>query len=82
MKFHPQYHARQKLPWTTSEERYLIENYVLLGPEEVSLALERTIQTVMQRACELRKRGLMQKPQVKTMHRRSGFGLRAPAAAN
>lgn len=62
MRFHPDYHAKQKAPWTTSDEKYLIENYTVIGPEQVSLALERTIQTVMTRAYELRKAGRMVKP--------------------
>jgi hypothetical protein len=75
MQYHPDFHARQKLSWTTSEERYLIENYVTLGPEAISFALERTIHTVMTRAYELRKKGVMQKSQHKHTHRRSSFGL-------
>lgn len=78
MQYHPDFHVRQKLPWTTSEERYLIENYVTLGPEAISFALERTIHTVMTRAYELRKKGVMQKSQKKHMHRRSSYGLNRP----
>ncbi len=61
MKYHPDYHARHKLPWTTSEEKYLIENYEAQGPEAVALALERTVGVVMTRAYELRKGGKMPK---------------------
>jgi hypothetical protein len=71
MKFHPDYHGKQKTPWTTSDEKYLIENYEKDGPEQVSLALERTIHTVMGRACELRKAGRMIKPAKKTYAKRS-----------
>lgn len=76
MQYHPAFHAKQKLPWTTLDERYLMENYEKLGPEEVSFALERTIHTVMTRAYQLRKKGIMQKPKCKKIHRRSGFGRR------
>ena len=82
MRYHPEFHAKQTLPWTTIDERFLIENYEQIGPEEVSLALERTIQTVMTRAYELRKRGLMPKPKRKVVHRRTSFGLRVAIASN
>jgi hypothetical protein len=62
MNYHPDFHGKQKMPWTTGDQKFLIENYEKQGPEQVSLALERTIHTVMTRAYELRKKGLMQKP--------------------
>lgn len=61
MKYHPDFHPRHKLPWMTSEEKYLIENYVTHGPEVVSLALGRTIGVIMSRAYELRRDGKMTK---------------------
>lgn len=74
MKYHPDFHAKQKEPWTTADEKYLIENYESLGPERVSLALERTISTVMTRAYKLRKAGRMVKPQEKQYHKRARGG--------
>lgn len=68
MNYHPDFHARQNTPWTTSDEKFLIENYASLGPEQISFALERTIHTVMTRAYRLRKQGLM--PKLKGWHRR------------
>lgn len=68
MKYHSDFHSRHKKPWMTSEEKFLIENYASLGPEQVSFALERTIKTVMNRAAELRKKGLM--PKISCWHRR------------
>jgi len=76
MNYHPDFHAKQKTPWTTLDQKYLIENYDLMGPENVSFVLERTIHTVMQRACQLRKQGVMEKPLKRTWHKRSG-GARA-----
>lgn len=70
MKFHPDYHGKQRTPWTTADEKYLIENYKAVAPEQVSLALERTIHTVMVRACELRKAGRMAKPPRRTYTKR------------
>lgn len=71
MNYHPDFHANQGKLWTTSEQKFLIENYESMGPEQVSLALERTIHTVMTRAYELRKQGLMPKASRKKYHRRT-----------
>ena len=82
MNYHPDFHAKQASPWTTTDERYLVENYEKLGPEEVSFALERNIHTVMTRAYELRKKGMMPKATRKVVHRRSSFGqIREPHAS-
>ena len=62
MKYHPDFHDKQKEPWTTQEQKFLIDNYELLGPEQISLELGRTINTVMRRASDLRKKGLMARP--------------------
>jgi len=71
MNYHPEYHPNQGRPWTTRDQKYLIEYYEKLGPEQVSLALGRTIHTVMQRACELRKTGAMRRPTNRTCHPRT-----------
>ena len=70
MNFHPDYHGKRYTAWTTGDEKFLIENYAAIGPEQVSLALERTIHTVMLRACELRKAGRMTKPAKRTHTKR------------
>ena len=62
MLYHPDYHPNHKAPWTTADQRFLIENYAGIGPEETSLALGRTIHSVMQRATDLRRDGVMPKP--------------------
>jgi hypothetical protein len=74
MNYHPELHGRQGKPWTTSEQAYLVAQYEIIGPEQMSLALERTIHTVMTRAYELRKKGLMPRPKRRVMHPRSGRG--------
>lgn len=61
MKYHPDYHENHKKAWTNHDEKFLIENYVELGPETVSFALGRTISVVMTRAYALRKQGKMPK---------------------
>jgi len=70
MNYHPDYHVKQNTPWTNIDQQYLIDNYETLGPEQISLSLERTIHTVMTRVYELRKKGLMHKPKHKICHRR------------
>lgn len=70
MQYHPDFHLNHGLPWKTTDQKYLIERYVLDGPEQVSFALGRTIHTVMAKAWELRKLGLMPKPTSVTHHRR------------
>lgn len=81
LKFHPEYHAKQGTPWTVQDQQYLIEHYDSQGPEAVSFAVERTIQTVMQRAYELRKSGKMEKPKLCRRHRiRTGNKKRQPLA--
>lgn len=59
MAYNPEFHARHKMPWTTEEQKYLIENYAKDGPEAIALALERTIGTIMTRARFLRRKRLM-----------------------
>jgi hypothetical protein len=76
MKYHPEFHAKQKQPWTTSEQKFLIENYEQLGPEQISLEMERTVNTVMRRASDLRKQGLLVKPAKKRYHKRTITSLR------
>lgn len=71
MNYHPDYHGNQGKPWLAKDEKYLIDNYESLGPEQVSFALERTIHTVMTRAYELRKKKLMPKPKTNKKHRRA-----------
>lgn len=61
LKYHPDFHQKQGTPWTNQDQRYLIDYYERLGPETLSLDLERTIGTIMTRAYELRKQGVMPK---------------------
>lgn len=70
MTYHPDYHAKQGHPWTTSDQTFLIENYEKIGPEETSFALERTIHAVMMKACYLRKQGVMAKPEKRKWFKR------------
>lgn len=72
MRYHPDYHENHGRPWLAKDEQYLIENYDVIGPEEVSFTLGRTIQTVMTYAFKLRRAGKMPPvPTKKKKHRRT-----------
>lgn len=72
MKFHPAYHPDHRSAWSNSDEKYLIENYEISGPEMTAAALGRTVGTVMTRAYELRRDGKMPKRRVGTKsHKRA-----------
>ncbi|MFW8589869.1 hypothetical protein ACOI22_03605 [Glaciecola sp. 2405UD65-10] len=70
LNFHPDLHANQGKPWTNYDQNYLADNYYIDGPECVSLALERTIRSIMVKANELRKIGLMSAPTKRKNHKR------------
>ena len=70
MRYHPEFHPNQGRYWTTVDQQFLIENYAGIGPEETSLALGRTIHSVMQRAAELRREGVMPKPKGRSRTKR------------
>lgn len=61
MQYHPDLHPKHQEPWSYADQQYLIERYAIDGPEDVSLALGRTIHVVMTRAYTLRKQGKMAK---------------------
>lgn len=69
MFYDPSMHPDHGNPWLNSDQAYLIEHYDAQGPEEVSMALGRTIKAVQAKACELRKKGLMP-PTPNARHRR------------
>ena len=72
MNYQPELHTNHNKPWLTQDEKYLIEMYEKIGPDQMALTLGRTIKTVMDRACELRKKGLMPKRTIKTNFSRNG----------
>lgn len=71
LQYHPDIHVNHGMPWLASDNQYLIEHYNTAGPEEMSIELGRTIHTIMQRVCELRKQGLMDKPNKRVNKKRS-----------
>ena len=70
MAYHPDFHEKQGTPWSMVDQKFLIDNYEALGPEQVSFELGRTIGTVMTRVYKLRKRGQMPKRTSKLRHHR------------
>ena len=67
MEYNPMFHENMNRPWQAIDEIYLIEWYEIIGAEEMSYAVGRTIRTVMQRVVDLRRTGAMVKP-LKSKH--------------
>lgn len=70
MLYNPDFHANNRTPWDFDDLQYLINWYDVIGAEELSFALERTITTVRTKACSLRKSGIMPKTTNKRWHKR------------
>jgi hypothetical protein len=70
MFYNPEFHSNTGKAWSQDDLQYLIDWYDIVGAEEISFALERTINTVQLRATELRKKGLMPKPAKQIHHER------------
>ena len=62
MYFNPLYHYKSGTPWTYEDECYLKEWYYIIGPEEMSFALERTAKSVMAKVAKLKKEGSIKTP--------------------
>ena len=61
MQYDPELHLKQGQRWNEEDTEYLINWYHIIGIEEMSLALERSEQTVFEKVCKLRKKGIMPK---------------------
>ena len=59
MKYNPIFHPNNGTPWSEEDLSYLINWYDIIGPTEMSFALERTAMVVAQKVTELRKKGVM-----------------------
>lgn len=64
MKYNPEYHENNGKPWTEEELEYLVKWYNMIGLEEMSLALGRTMGTVNNKVRKMRREGLMETPEV------------------
>lgn len=65
MKYNPVYHENTGKYWTMEEIQYLIQWYDIIGAEEMSFALSRTMGTVQNKVMTLRKNNMMRKPDKK-----------------
>jgi hypothetical protein len=59
MKYDPEFHTNHKKPWTTHDQKYLIEFYNGANSNDISMALGRTVGTILDKVCTLRKQKLM-----------------------
>ncbi len=66
MKYNPELHFSQGQKWNKEDTEYLINWYHIIGAEEMSLALGRSEQTIYDKVCKLKKKGLM--PRVEAKH--------------
>jgi hypothetical protein len=64
--YNPMFHQKMSTPWNYEDEQYLINWYYIIGPEEMSYALDRTIKSIMQRVVKLKKEGIMEKQLCRT----------------
>jgi len=62
MKYNPLFHTNTSKPWIYNDLEYLINWYDIIGPEEMSYALSRTIKSIAQMVNNKRKDGTMIKP--------------------
>ncbi len=70
MQYHPEIHARHGKPWTTHEQKYLIDFYYVIGNTQMSFDLERPMTAIAQKVCYLRKIGLLVRPKHVKNHSR------------
>lgn len=59
MEYNPTFHDRQGEEWSVDDECYLINWYDKIGAVEISLAIGKTVGTIMNKVHWLRKYGLM-----------------------
>jgi len=62
MNYNPMFHENNRKPWDPEDDEYIINWYDIIGPEEMSFAISRTIKSAMNRVARLRKAGKMRKP--------------------
>lgn len=74
MRYHPDFHPNHCKPWTTQDQKYLIEMYEKIGPDQCALNLGRTLTCIAGRVCKLRKQGLMPERKTKKYFSRNGRG--------
>ncbi|WP_242954823.1 hypothetical protein [Clostridium massiliodielmoense] len=70
MYYNQQFHFNNGKAWSREDLQYLINWYDIIGPEEMSFALGRTIKTVQAKASQLRKEEIMKKSANEVRHKR------------
>lgn len=61
MKYNPVFHENNGKTWTQEDLQYLIDWFDIIGVEEMSFALSRTMGTIQNKVAELRKSNRMRK---------------------
>ena len=56
MMYNPRFHKNNRKVWEANDLDYLANWYDIIGPEEMSFALERTIKSVMQKIVSVRRK--------------------------
>lgn len=59
MLYNPEFHGKNRTAWEEEEIQYLIDWYDIIGAEEMSFALERTMASIQHKVSRLRKEGRM-----------------------
>jgi len=59
MLYNPEFHSKNCTKWKEEEVQYLIQWYEIIGAEEMSFALERTMPSIQHKVSKLRKKGRM-----------------------
>jgi len=68
--YNPMFHEKSGTPWTYEDELYLKAWYYIIGPEEMSYALERTMSSIMGKVAKLNEEGIMKTPSSKVRKNR------------
>ena len=68
--YNPLFHEKSGTPWSYEDENYLKTWYYIIGPEEMSFALERTMTSIMGKVAKLNIEGIMKTPSSKVRKNR------------
>ena len=68
--YNAMFHEKSGTPWAYDDECYLKEWYYIIGPEEMSYALERTMSSIMGKVAKLNQEGIMATPSSKVRKNR------------
>lgn len=74
MNYNPEFHKNMGKSWTYDDVKYLIDWYEVIGLEEMSFALERTVKSIQGKVQQLRNEGIMKRGSKRTKHIRMHKG--------